>query len=154
MHLYADGTLLIGNHNNRYQCAIGNGRMSVGGINIAGATLQVLGTLNATGSITSSSDIRLKTNIVRMENVLEKLDDINGYTFTIKERGHDKQDIDTVGCIAQEVEPHFPKLIETDDDGFKSMNYQAFTAVLLEAIKDLKNEVTNLKSEIATLKSA
>ena len=44
-----------------------------------------------------------------------------------------------MGMIAQDVEGSFPELIITDDQGFKHMNYPSFSAVLVEAIKDLKS---------------
>ncbi len=37
------------------------------------------------------------------------------------------------------MEKVYPELVSTDDDGFKSIQYAKFTAVLLEAVKDLIN---------------
>jgi septal ring factor EnvC (AmiA/AmiB activator) len=40
-----------------------------------------------------------------------------------------------IGMIAQELEKEFPELVMTDQDGYKSIAYDRFTAVLLQAIK-------------------
>ena len=45
--------------------------------------------------------------------------------------------------IAQDVEKEFPELVHTDE--FKSVNYNGLVGVLIEAIKELKAEVEELK---------
>ena len=45
------------------------------------------------------------------------------------------------GFIAQEVQKIFPELVETDQEGFLSVNYTGLIPHLLEAIKDLKHQV-------------
>ena len=50
--------------------------------------------------------------------------------------------------IAQDVEKVLPELVKTDSEGYKSVAYQNVVAVLIEAIKELKKEVTELKNKI------
>ena len=49
--------------------------------------------------------------------------------------------------IAQEVEKYFPELVVTGKDGYKSLNYAQFTAVLLEAVKEQQAEIEKLKAQ-------
>jgi hypothetical protein len=50
--------------------------------------------------------------------------------------------------IAQEVEKVFPEIVTTRDNGYKAVKYEKLTAVLIEAIKELSNEVKELKKQI------
>jgi len=44
------------------------------------------------------------------------------------------------------VEKIFPELVKTGDDGYKSVSYDKFSAVLIEAVKELKKENDSLKA--------
>jgi hypothetical protein len=56
----------------------------------------------------------------------------------------------SIGFIAQEVEKIIPELVSTQKDEnnteIKSVAYQNFVALLVEAIKELKTEIDNLKN--------
>ena len=56
-----------------------------------------------------------------------------------------------IGIIAQELEEQYPELVDIDSDGYKSIQYGKLTAVLLEGIKELKQENDILKQRIASL---
>ena len=73
---------------------------------------------------TNTSDVRLKTNLQPLENTLQKLLDINTYTFNwINET--DRVDL---GMVAQEVEEIFPRLVFTNPvDGYKGIHYDKFS---------------------------
>jgi hypothetical protein len=92
------------------------------------------------GNITSTSDKRLKENLIPLSDCLNKINKINGYSYT----RNDLQDTNKkyLGLIAQEVEEIFPELV-TEKDNIKSINYQSFTAILLECIKELNNTIKN-----------
>lgn len=94
---------------------------------------------------TSTSDIRLKENIETINDGLNKVMQLRGVTFSWKsnpELGN------RIGFIAQEMEQVIPELVFTNDvDGFKGINYAEATAVLVEAIKELKAENDRLKAE-------
>ena len=109
--------------------------------------LTVVGDVNIVGVITatdinSSSDIRLKKNIRKFENVLEKIDDINGVTFEWK-----SSNSISGGIIAQDLEKVFPDLVINSGE-YKSVNYNGLIGVLVESIKELKCEVEYLKSKL------
>lgn len=97
--------------------------------------------LTASFDINSNSDESLKTNIKELKNSLEIVNQLRGVTFDWKETGKS-----SVGVIAQDVEKVLPELVKVDD--IKSVNYNGLIAVLIEAIKDLSNEVEELKSRV------
>ena len=119
------------------------------GIGIAnpGSTL---GTIVASNDITAyySSDKNLKTNIETIPNVLEKLDNMSGVYFNWNDIAlqmyPDRTERD-IGVIAQEVESVFPEVVQTRDNGYKAVKYEKMVAILLQAVKELKAEVEELK---------
>ena len=109
----------------------------------------MIGDVNVSGMVTagdfnSTSDIRLKTNIKPFENALSKVDFINGVTFDWKENNKS-----SAGIIAQDVEKVFPELVSQTE--IKTVNYNGLIGVLIEAIKELKSEVSDLKCKINSI---
>ncbi len=112
--------------------------------------LQVGGEGTFTGDVTAntSSDIRLKENIVKIPNALDKVQKISGNTFEWKlgfDEIHSKTGND-VGVIAQEIENVLPNIVITRKNGYKGVQYEKLVALLIEAIKELKIEVDELKN--------
>ena len=104
--------------------------------------------LTVAGFVESTSDEKLKTNVKTIENGLEKVLSLRGVEY-------DRVDIDShqIGVIAQEVEKIIPEVVSTNTEtGTKSVAYGNLVGVLIEAIKDLKVEISELKSEIDELK--
>ena len=114
------------------------------------------GQIRATNDITAyySSDIALKENINPISNALDKISQIGGYTFDwtdkfIKENGGEddyfmrKKD---TGIIAQEIEEILPEVVATRPNGTKAVKYDKLTPLLIQAIKELKTELDELKS--------
>ena len=102
------------------------------------------------------SDKRLKMNIQPIDGALNKVNAIGGYTYQFnKEAKPDAgfNDRMHMGVIAQEVEKVAPELVETSDQGFKSVNYAEMNALLIEAIKELNDKVETLEAENAQLKA-
>jgi hypothetical protein len=95
----------------------------------------------------SPSDKRLKENIKPIDSALDKVMKLNGVTFDWKEKGitNIKEDI---GFIAQDVQKVIPELVRENEDGMLSMRHQGVTPLLLEAIKELKAEIEELKKQI------
>jgi len=93
------------------------------------------------GDLNSTSDERLKKNVAPITNALSDVTQLEGVSFDWKDtgtRGH--------GFIAQQVEPILPDLVNTDEEtGMKSVNYIGMIGHLVEAIKELKAEVEELK---------
>jgi hypothetical protein len=110
------------------------------------------GTIKAKGDVVaySSSDKQLKDNILPIENALEKVKKIGGYTFDWNDnqdihKGHD------VGVIAQEIEAVLPEIVMTRDNGFKAVKYEKIVALLIEAIKEQQTQIEELKKLVNKL---
>ena len=107
---------------------------------------------NIIGYSSTISDQRLKGNINKIDNALDKLMQINGYTFTYNHDG--KQ---SAGVIAQEVENIMPSAVQStnlvfnEDNNveFKTVQYDQLHGLLIEAIKELKAELEELKNASA-----
>ena len=115
------------------------------------------GTVSAQ-SYACSSDSRYKTNIAPITGSLGKLLAMQGVSYSwntgkFKEKGFDSRP--QIGFIAQDVEKIFPELVLTDQEGFKSMSYDKMTAVIVEAMKEMKEKndvaVKTLEKKIASL---
>ena len=128
----------------------------------AGAILAVTGEGTFTGDVTANtSDKRLKNNIRVIDNPLEKLSKINGVYFNwndVAKKLANKNDNEEVGFLAQEVQsvlPHIIKPAPFDNDGYNNsksgenyltIQYEKIVPLLVEAIKELKREVDELKN--------
>lgn len=91
---------------------------------------------------THSSDRRLKHDILPIENALEKILKLRGVGYKFKS---DPENKTQVGFIAQEVEPIFPEVVVTDDQGFKSMIYGNLVAPVIEAVKTLYSRMVGIE---------
>jgi hypothetical protein len=115
------------------------------------AGLTINGAITATGDITafSASDIRFKENITAIESPIEKIKMISGNTYDWKVENKDIHGFEgnDVGVIAQEIEEVLPQLVVTRDNGYKAVKYEKIVALLIEAIKELSNEVKELKDK-------
>ncbi len=105
-------------------------------------------TVNFNGDIVAyhSSDKRLKTNILPIKSALDKIDKLGGYTFDWipTEEVHANEGTD-IGVIAQEIEEQFPELVTTRENGYKAVKYDKLVAVLLQGIKELRQEIRDIK---------
>jgi hypothetical protein len=127
--------------------------------------MSVAGSATFTGDVTANtSDERLKDNIRVIDNPLEKLSKINGVYFnwndTAKDLIHKSNDIEEVGFLAQEVQsvlPHIVKPAPFDIDvltgesksgeNYLTIQYEKIVPLLVEAIKELKKQVDELKNK-------
>ena len=105
--------------------------------------MDVNGTIRATADVIAYSDERVKENIKTIDKSLEKVNQLRGVEFN--KIGEDKK---SIGVIAQEIEKVIPEVVYEDQDGMKSVAYGNITGVLIEAIKELKAEVEELKKQI------
>ena len=125
-----------------------SGDVGIGTTTPGGYKLYVVGNAWTTGTW-GSSDARLKKNIDPLENTLERVARLNGVNFEwdidqYPDRGFEKGR--QIGLVAQEVEAVIPELVRTDNDGYKSVSYEKLSAVLVEAVKELKAENEALKT--------
>ena len=122
--------------------------------NVSFANLNTSGTIVSVGAITSdgditafasSSDIRKKENIDRIDNALDKVLRVGGYTYNFI--GDDRR---ITGVIAQEIEEILPEAVyEIDDPQFgsqtKAVRHGNIVGLLIEAIKELKGELDSIR---------
>ena len=115
----------------------------------AGVSLKVSSTKlffnPSTGLLTStdynsSSDITLKENFVPITNPLDIIGQLNGFGFNWKDSKEK-----SYGLSAQDVEKVLPEIVKNRPDGTKGINYLNIIAFLVEAVKDLKQELQELK---------
>ena len=129
------------------------------------------GDVVATGNITaygSASDKRLKKDIVKIDNAIDKIKSVSGYEFAWNENApEDKQNPSEFGVIAQEVEEAgLDKLVfeyerpisGTDEDNkdlpdekWKAVHYDKFVPILIEAIKEQQKQIEELKEQVSSL---
>jgi hypothetical protein len=124
----------------------GGGNWLLGTSSDNGERLYVSGSIRATGSITANSDISLKKNLLKIENALEKVEQINGYTYELKEDDSKRHG----GVIAQEINKVFPEIVNTGNDGLMGVQYGNISALLIEAIKEQNTKIKNLETLLAS----
>ena len=105
------------------------------------------------GNVTAYSDIAVKTNLVRIPNALEKVCSINGYTYERTDYVKDLEDPEApdvlrqAGVVAQEIEKVLPEVV-SGQEGNKAVAYGNIVALLIESIKELKDEVDDLRQQL------
>jgi hypothetical protein len=130
--------------------SITNGSSNVSAAANANVTVTTAGTLCATfntsqnlvvaGTVTANSDAKLKKNVETISNALEKVSALRGVEFD-----YISNDKHQIGVIAQEIEEVVPCLVESDEEGTKSVAYANIVALLIEAVKELKTEIETIK---------
>lgn len=120
-----------------------------GNINQTG-NLTVTGQVRATGNVItnySASDRALKENVQIINNALDKVTQVNGYTFNYI----DSPEESVTGVIAQEIEKVLPQVVfdhERNNGTYKAVRYDGIIPLLLEAIKELKDKVDDLENRL------
>ena len=97
----------------------------------------IAGEIECRGNVKAyyASDIRLKSNIKKIDGALDKIDKISGYTFDMDGKRE-------AGIIAQEIKEVLPEVVgefEKDGEMYLNVDYPKIIALLIEAIKELKN---------------
>lgn len=129
-NVFVDGTVGIGIETPQYE-------------------LDISGDIHNTGTLFSDSDLNIKKNLVKLDNSLEKISNLNGYYY--HKTTEDDDALKHIGVIAQEVEEEFPELV-SNSTKTKSVNYDGINAVLIECVKQLYDENKMLKKEIEQVK--
>ncbi|MDE1460770.1 tail fiber domain-containing protein [Spartinivicinus poritis] len=94
------------------------------------------------------SDIRLKQNIQPLQDNLDKVSRLHGYSYSWRPdsiQGHLAGQYE-YGVIAQEIQAEFPALVKQDAQGYLRVDYRGLVPVLLESIKALKARVEALEA--------
>lgn len=111
--------------------------------NINKHTLSVSGSIYASNDIFTDSDISYKNNFCIIEKPLDKISKLNGYTFNRNDTSLNQR---FTGLIAQEVEKVFPEVIIKKHDDKLRVMYGNLAGLFVEAFKELKKEIDELKN--------
>lgn len=134
--LYVHGILNVGNASNTTYKAYFNGNTYTNG------------TIYASGDVVAyqSSDIRLKDQVTILTGALNKIDKIHGVQFVWKDTINDirANKID-FGVIAQELLDVLPDAVIQREDGYYAVNYNGIIALLIQAIKELKTQISKIQ---------
>ena len=114
-----------------------------------------VGDFHADGDViafsTSVSDERLKDDIAPVENAVDKIKRLDGVTFTRKHNGEK-----SAGVIAQQLEKILPEAVKekalplitgSEDELYKTVEYDALHAILIEAVKELTKRIEDLENK-------
>lgn len=146
--------ILFGQGSGASTMTINAGNVGIGTTNPT-QKLQVVGNIQVTsGSVTAdafyyNSDRTLKKDIKPISGALSKVLNLQGVSFKWRDTGEANY-----GFIAQDVEKVLPELVETGDNGKKSVAYGNFTAILVEALKTQQKEIDSLQARVKALESS
>jgi Chaperone of endosialidase len=99
------------------------------------------------GALTQNSDIRLKKNIEPLHLSLNKLLQLNGYSYNWINTDNDQGE--QIGLIAQEVQKLYPQLVteikKENGETTLGVNYIGLIPVMIESIKEQQKQIDELK---------
>jgi hypothetical protein len=119
-----------------------NGGGSSGGVTLNLDSTITLTTVNA-GTVNTTSDERAKDDITPITGALNKVQQLGGYSFTLK-----ATDEKSSGVIAQEVQKVMPELVQEGAEGLLSVQYGNMVGLLIEAIKEQQAQIDELKQKL------
>jgi hypothetical protein len=122
---------------------IGSGQVGIG-TNTPTQALEVVGSIRCASYLTTS-DARLKKNIQKIENPLEKLKQIDGVYYDWKNYTNDKNK--NVGVLAQQVASVLPEAVSDGENGM-AVNYQSLIALLINAVNEQQVIIEDLKQRV------
>jgi hypothetical protein len=143
---YWDGTAWVTNNSNIFN---NGGNVGIGTTNPT-VKLEVNGRLKTQG-INELSDVRYKKDIQTLTNALANIEKLRGVSYDWKQAEFPEKNFDSkhqIGLIAQELELVFPELVNTDAEGYKSVDYSKLVAVLIEAVKEQQTEISVLQNQM------
>ncbi|MFO7935222.1 MAG: tail fiber domain-containing protein [Bacteroidales bacterium] len=117
--------------------------------------------LKTTGSIealnvTETSDARYKTGIHSIQKALEMVLSMEGVRYRWNREDYPEKDFDQevhLGFVAQELEKVVPELVVEGSDGYKSVNYQKVSTILVEAMKQQQQMLEEKDQQIRDLEN-
>jgi hypothetical protein len=119
-----------------------NGGGSSGGVTLNLDSTITVTTVNA-GTVNTTSDERAKEDITPITGALNKVQQLGGYSFTLK-----ATDVKSSGVIAQEVQKVMPELVQEGAEGLLSVQYGNMVGLLIEAIKEQQAQIDELKQKL------
>lgn len=95
------------------------------------------------GSFIYTSDVRLKHDIVTLDQSLEKLSKIRGVSFALNSDNKKR-----VGVLAQEVEKAYPEAVAEMSNGYKGVDYMQLVGPLIAAVNELHKRDDALAKQV------
>ncbi len=120
-----------------------------GNIRVAGSIFASCGTLTC-------SDARYKTEVEEISSALENIQKLTGVYYMLDTENfpdHNFEEGRQVGVIAQELEKVYPELVITGEDGYKSVAYDKLGPILMQAIKELKQNQSLIEKNQQSLEA-
>jgi len=118
--------------------------------------LVVSGTISASSCCAVPSDARLKEDIAPILSPLQRLLDLKGHTFDYRAeavQAYALPDGEQIGFVAQELVKVFPEWTSHDPRGFEAVHLRGFDALVVEAVRELEDQVS-LRDEQANTRMA
>ncbi len=133
----------------------GIGSVGIGTAPSATAKLDVAGTVKAS-AIDYNSDERLKQNITEITSSPEIINRLRPVSYFWNETGKKKGGNAQLqyGLVAQEVEKVLPNIVSTDNDGYKSVNYNELIPILLQTVQEQGKKIEELQKALQHLKKS
>ena len=149
----------------------GSLNVNTGNLTVTGGSITTNESIDATDTITggllvskgdvtcfSTSDRRLKEDIRQIENAGETIDKLRGVRYKWRDEWFKENEVilahqDDIGFIAQEVEEVVPEMVSEKGNGYKGISYHKLVPLLLEAVKDLRQDVRRLEGEIKEIRA-
>ena len=97
--------------------------------------------IEAKKGVRNISDSRVKYDLKKIENAVDKLKSLSGYTF----RRKDLNGIKDTGLLAQDVRSVLPEVVNENDEGILSIEYSKMMGLIVEAIKELNVKIDLIK---------
>ena len=119
-----------------------NGGGSSGSVTLNLDSTITVTTVNA-GTVNTTSDERAKKDITPITGALNKVQQLGGYSFTLKET-----DERSSGVIAQEVQKVMPELVQEGAEGLLAVQYGNMVGLLIEAIKEQQAQIDALTAKL------
>ena len=119
-----------------------------------GSAALFAGTIRGSADVVAyySSDPILKENKKLIENSLDKISQLGGYSFDWKEEAKDMVGDHLsgkdYGVMADEVQALFPELVNVRSNGIRAVKYDKLVPLLIEGIKELKKELNAIKEQL------
>jgi hypothetical protein len=147
----SDDSLRFYNGGDRFTI-LSNGNVGIGTtspsykLHVEGNTSGI--SIYASHDIAAFSDITVKKEVKKIENAIEKVKELNGYTYV---RTDDETGTRRAGVIAQEVQKVLPEVVSANPDGTLNVAYSNMIALLIEGMKEQQATIERLENRIKML---
>ena len=99
--------------------------------------IKTAGYVEAKQGVRNISDYRVKYDLKKIENAVDKVKMLSGYTF----KRNDLNGMLDTGLIAQDVRSILPEVVNENKDGLLNIEYAKMMGLIVEAIKELSDKI-------------